>query len=92
MPVTDFTFTAHALDRMLDMNVQPDEVRKCLEFPRHIQQSNRGDDRSLYYSDRITCVVDNSTLRVVTVVWRTQTQWERDLVGNGEYGDRKYRG
>lgn len=87
--ISNFTFSSHALERMLDMDVQPDEVRRCLEFPRFINASDRGDDRSLYFGDRITCVV-GADLQVVTVVWRTKKAWKADLASGG-YGGREYR-
>ena len=86
----NYTFTNHAIDRMLDMDVDPAEVRKCLESPRYTRASNRGDGRRLYFSDRITAIVQEDNNTVVTVVWRTETQWERDL-SKGEYGGRQKR-
>ena len=91
MGIAKFTFSRHALERILDMDLPPEEVRHCLEFPNVIEQSSRGDGRSLYYGDRITCVVLNDQLEVVTVVWRTDEAWKSDLE-LGQYGGREYRG
>lgn len=87
--ISNFTFSPHALERMLDMDVQGEEIRQCLEFPRFINASDRGDNRSLYFGDRITCVV-SADLQVVTVVWRTKKAWKKDLAA-GSYGGREYR-
>ena len=89
--IADFTFTKHALERILDMDLAPDEVRKCLEFPWRVHPSVQDEGRSLYYGDRITCVVRDDTLLVVTVVWRTDEAWKTDIE-LGEYGGREYRG
>lgn len=91
MAITNFTFSRHALDRILDMDVPPEEVRRCLEFPTLIRESNRGDGRSLYFGQRITCVVRDDGLEVVTVVWRTDEDWKSDIE-LGQYGGREYRG
>lgn len=92
MLVTDFNFSRHALERLLDMDVRPDEVRECLESPTDIIESNRGDNRSMYYGRRITCIVNNESNDVVTVVWRTKEFWAEDILVNGEYDGRTYRG
>lgn len=91
LPINRFTFSRHALGRMLDMGVGADEVRDCLGFPRRIHPSGKDNSRSLYFGDRITCVVNDEDLLVVTVVWRTDEGWKADLDA-GEYGGRDYRG
>lgn len=90
MKVSDFTFTKHALERILDMDLPPDEVRRCLELPRDVEETHAGDNRSMFFGERITCVVSNETNEVVTVLWRTPKYWQEDL-SRGEYGGRSLR-
>lgn len=90
MGLNEFTFSKHALERILDMDVPPSEVRRCLENPVEVGMSHRGDGRLLYFGDRITCIVNEDTLLVVTVVWRTLDYWKKDL-RRGEYGGRSVR-
>ena len=90
MDVGNYTISRHALERILDMNIPGEEVKQCLEFPLRIADSNRGDGRTLYYGKRITCVVQNHNLSVVTVLWKTLHDWNVDL-STGEYSDRRKR-
>lgn len=89
MPVNNFAFGKHAVERILDMAVDAVEVRECLEHPLWIQKSSRADNRQLYFGDRITCVVQDGN-SVVTVLWRTKEGWKSDLSA-GDYGGRSPR-
>lgn len=84
-----FTFCRHALQRALDMGIDGDELRQCLEQPWRVCDSSRGDGRQLYFGDRITCVVSDVG-EVITVLWRTAEGWASDLADGG-YGDRHLR-
>lgn len=90
MHISSFTFSAHALERILDMGLDGDEVRACLEFPTRIHPSHQEghEGRELYYGERITCVVAGAA--VVTVVWRTAEAWEQDIAAGG-YQDRSFK-
>lgn len=89
MKITDFTFTHHALRRILDMGIDLDELRQCLERPLVTvaasppdRPSRQGD--TVYRSTRIAAVVtaDNA---VKTVVWSNPRDWQADVQRGGDY-------
>lgn len=88
MIIKDFSFSRHALERALDMDVPGSELRACLEKPWMVRSSGRDDGRNLYFGDRITCVV-SETGEVVTVVWRTADGWAADITA-GSYEGRRF--
>lgn len=59
------------------MDLEPDEVRQCLEHPTSVK-SALAEGTSYYFGDRITCVVGYEN-RVVTVLWRTVKHWDADF-------------
>lgn len=89
MIIKNFRFSRHALERALDMDVPGSELRSCLEKPWMVRDSKRGDGRTLYFGERITCVVSDNG-QVVTVVWRTADGWEADITA-GQYEGRRFK-
>lgn len=87
--IGDFKLTKHAVERALDMGIDPEEIRQCLLHPETVTPSRRhhGDN---YRRGRITCAVRDN--HVITIVWSSQEQWRRDIESAGEYGGREYRG
>lgn len=76
---TTWEFSPHALARALDMAVEPDELRDCLNNPECIRWSVR------HESWHVECGRITIGYRtrghvgiVVTVLWRTAEDWEAD--------------
>ena len=87
--VKDYTFTKHATERILDMALDPREVQLALQSPDEVKQCTKYPACDLYDHGRITLSVDRSMKQVVTVLWRTQRGWAKDINGRGGYGSRK---
>lgn len=82
----------HALKRMLEMTLDPDEVVNCLKNPEFVRASERHAGWN-YRRGPITCgvVEDDGKLVVVTVVWSSNDGWANDF-RRAEYDDREFRG
>lgn len=87
MRISDFTFTRHALDRILDMQVDAETVRGALLGPEYVHPSPSYPHTDLYDYQDITLSVDRAMREVITVLWRWQEGWEADLA-RGEYHHR----
>lgn len=87
--IGEFKLTKHAVERALDMGVDPEEIRQCLLNPETVASSHhhRGEN---YRRGRIACAVRNN--HVITIVWSSPEQWQRDIESAGEYDGRQYRG
>lgn len=75
------TFTRHATERILDMALEPEEVRAALLDPEHQWPSPSYPGFTLMRSGRVTLsttVEADGTLKVVTVLWATQEAWLQD--------------
>lgn len=68
-------FTQHALDRALDMALDPAEIRRVIQTPDVTQPSGKGypDGYQLWASGRIAVVVAPEDQAVVTFLWRGVT-------------------
>jgi hypothetical protein len=87
-----FTFSHHALQRALDMQVDGDTLRKVLTRPHYIIKC-RDNARYDYFSrGDVTCMVDSLSGLVITVLWRTEKAWRKDLKNKPAYAGRSYRG
>jgi hypothetical protein len=91
MQIKDFTLSKHAIERILDMGIDPSMIRECLTNPTTVQPSRLNPGHQNLRRGQITCGVapDNT---VVTVVWSKQSGWRKDLLDRGSYGGREYRG
>lgn len=81
------SFSPHAVQRMLDMALEPAEVIAAMRRP-PIQDSEH---TQRFIGDRITVFakqVGNGRLVVTTAVWKTRELWKRDLA-IAPCGDRK---
>lgn len=75
--IDGYTFSKHALGRLLDMNVRPDEVRDCLAEPTKRTRSKSYPGITNTTHGRLTlCVSDDNT--VVTALWATAADWRAD--------------
>lgn len=92
MPISDFTITWHASQRVLDMGLEPHEVVQCLENPTSVEPCVKYPNFDLYSSGRITCSVARDTKNLATVLWRFPDGWRQDIVERGQYEGREYRG
>lgn len=86
--VKDYTFTKHATERMLDMQLDPREVQSALESPESVTPCVKYPACDLYDYGRITLSVDRAVKEVVTVLWRTREAWVKDIEGHGAYRGR----
>lgn len=90
--IGDFRLSQHAIERALDMALDPQEIRECLLRPRDTAPSASHPGHQNYRLGRITCGVDPTTNTVVTIVWSSREDWKADLVDIGTYAGRAYRG
>lgn len=90
--IEGFTLTPHAVERALDMALDPEEIRLCLTHPEYIRPSVKYPGRLNYRRGRITCGIEDRSKRVITIVWSDPQGWEADLLGVGPYAGRAYRG
>ena len=75
--IDGYTFSKHALGRLLDMGVEPDEIRECLTNPTRRKPSASYPGITNTTRDRLTlCVADDNT--VVTALWATEEAWRAD--------------
>jgi hypothetical protein len=92
--VEDFEMTRHALERVQDMLVTPEEIRQAMLNPIKIKPhySQKHGLGEYYFSGRIALVVvtdaETRKRRVITVVWRRDRMWAKDFRQFGPYGDR----
>ena len=87
------TFSSHAVDRMLDMNVEGLEIQSALFDPAIVHFSVKHGSWN-FVSGRVCCgvhVEGKGLATVLTVLWRNREDWKRD-VELGGYKDREYRG
>lgn len=76
MPTAEgWQFTNHALDRALDMALDPHAIREVLSDPEVIQPSGPGypDHYQIWATDRIALVVIPDDQVVITCLWRGAT-------------------
>ena len=83
-----WTFTQHALDRLLDMAVKPEEIQRTLLRGQYRRHKTRP-DQEYVTAGRLTFVVstpdDEGTRRVITALWADQHNWKLDASRPG-YG------
>lgn len=83
----------HALGRMMDMLIEPDQLADCLLNPDEITPSRKYVGGFNYRKGDITCGVSTDTngrKRVMTVVWSSQELWDQDF-DFAPYQDRERR-
>lgn len=74
-------FTRHATERILDMALDPEEVRAAILDPEHEWPSPSYPGCTLMRAGRIalsTKVEADGALKVITVLWSSQEAWLQD--------------
>lgn len=68
----EWRFTQHALDRALDMALDPHQISAVLDAPEVTQPSGPGypDHQALWAAGKIALVVEPEERVVVTCLWR----------------------
>ena len=79
----DFRLTRHALSRLCDMAVSPDEITEALLRPECVYRSKSYPDFDLFQSGRLTLSVarhrePGGKRTVATALWRYADDWEDD--------------
>lgn len=87
-----FHMSRHALQRALDMQLEPDTIRKCLEQPQYVYQCRQRPEYDLYYRGDICCSVARDSGVVATILWRDEKHWAKDLKDRPGYEGRQWRG
>jgi hypothetical protein len=67
----NWTFTRHALERAVDMALDPDELRKVIERPTRPLPSFNYPGEHLIFGERIVLCVNLEKRIVITIVWNT---------------------
>lgn len=89
--MADFRFSKHALDRLVEMDVDVEEIRACLYRPERTYFPPSYPDRENRAAGRLTLALSGDGSTVVTALWCGDSVWRDDLVGRGGAGERKYR-
>ena len=92
MMLDGFRFSRHALQRALDMQLEPEQIRQCLQRPEYITQCRQRPEFDLYFNGDITVSVARANGTVATILWRGEDKWTQDLKDRPEYQGRSYRG
>ena len=79
-----FALTKHAIERALDMALDPDEVRRAVENPTRTEDGRDG--RELRTAGRITVVFNADTRVVITILWRYEATRKTDVRRADHYG------
>lgn len=87
-----FIFSPHAVERILDMRLDPAEVRACLERPNHRVKSIKYQPCENWQYGEFTLGIrpDGDTLVIITAVWSSREAWAADFAIGG-YVDRELR-
>jgi len=84
-----FTVSAHALQRALEMGVTGDEIRGAYEHPERIHWSVKH-QKWTYTKGRIALGLTDDHACIATVLWSTQEAWLADYE-RGAPADRQRR-
>lgn len=89
---TRWRLTAHAVDRLLEMDIDGALVRECLARPEETYPSVKHPGTTYYRHGDITlaCAFDRECPAVLTALWSTNALWEADLKDR-PCGDRQLR-
>lgn len=73
-----FELTPHAIQRALDMTLDPENITETLGNPRHVRAGKAG--REMWTRDKVTAVMEakDGFWMVVTFVWATANAWATD--------------
>ena len=85
-------FTRHALNRLLDMQVEPAGITKCLTQPDETAPSSKYKG-AVNYRRGSLCLgvrVEAGTARVITALWSSHEAWLKDME-RAPYEDSKRR-
>jgi hypothetical protein len=93
-PLKGFRFSEHFLERALDMQLTPEQIRDTLLDPENLTRSKKYPDCWNHKRGDICLAVsdpkEDGRRVVVTAIWRTREAWERDIALGG-YEDRECR-
>jgi hypothetical protein len=67
----EWTFSRHALERAVDMAIDPEELREAIERPTRPLPSVKYPGCHLLHTERIVLCVNLKERVVITVVWNT---------------------
>lgn len=81
----------HALERALDMQLTPEQIRHCLTRPEAVEPCRQRPGFTLYQHGQITCSVSEDNT-VATILWRYPAGWRKDMKNRPAYTGRDYRG
>lgn len=89
---TTTSFTRHALDRLLDMQVEPVEIAKCLSEPDETAPSAKHKGAVNHRRGNLCLGVrlENGVKKVITALWASHEAWLADLE-RAPYADVKRR-
>ena len=80
--IDGYTFSKHALGRLLDMGVEPDEIRECLTNPDEAYRPRSYAGTTNYVRGRLALSV-NDHGNVITALWSTRAAWLADAARPG---------
>lgn len=67
----EWTFSQHALERAVDMALDPEEIKGALEKPTRPMPSRKYPGRHLIFSERLVFAVNLQDRVVITIGWNT---------------------
>lgn len=85
-----YKFSRHAIERALDMDIDPAQIRQALEHPENVGHSPTYGTTNYHFGDITLAVVEGAVCLIQTILWRTDELWRRDL-SRGGYGGRTLR-
>ena len=90
MTSTDFIISDHAMDRLMDMAVTAEEVKRALTSPESLHYS-RQPGVHFRTAGRVTLFVSDERdgegrRRVITALWASQSLWEADYAFPAPHG------
>lgn len=80
----DFVMTRHAVDRALDMALDPDEIRDAITRPRYEHYDHKTES-DMFTRGRVTACIRYraGVAHVTTFLWARASDWARD----NDYGE-----
>lgn len=86
-----FKFTKHAVQRIEEMLVTPEEVKACLEDPAKVYKSKSKPGALNRKRDWLTLTTmeqEDGAHVVITALWSTDEDWRKDIETHGGYEGR----
>lgn len=86
-----YRFTKHAIQRIEEMLVSPEEVKACLEDPARVYGSKTKVGALNRQRDRLTLTTmeqEDGAHVVITALWSRDEDWRKDIETYGGYEGR----